>query len=112
MNDQILAIAYNLGKWIYLIDALDDFDKDKKKNNYNVFINVYKDVNNKQQLIEEKQQDLIYIFSSTLSIIAENAKTLNYKFNHDLLDNVLMRGLSVETKRIMENVKCKKCTKF
>ena len=39
-------------------------------------------------------------------------KNLNYKFNHDLTDNVLFRGLSVQTKQIMENIKCKNSTKF
>lgn len=30
-------LAYYLGKWIYLIDALDDYDKDIKEKNYNPF---------------------------------------------------------------------------
>jgi hypothetical protein len=111
-TEPIKEIAYNLGKWIYLIDALDDFDKDKKKNNFNVFVNIYKDVKDKEQLIKEKQQELIYVFGSTLSVIAENAKKIEYKFNHDLTDNVLMRGLSMETKKVMENEKCKNSTKF
>ena len=33
---------YNFGKWIYLIDALDDYDKDIKKGNYNPFYAAYK----------------------------------------------------------------------
>lgn len=28
---------YNLGKWIYLIDAWDDREKDQKSGNYNPF---------------------------------------------------------------------------
>lgn len=111
-TEPVKEIAYNLGKWIYLIDALDDFDKDKKKKNYNVFINAYKEINSKETLLKEKQGELVYVFSSVLSNIAENAKRLEYKFNHDLTDNVLMRGLSVETKKIMENQGCKNTTKF
>lgn len=109
---EILELAYNLGKWIYLIDALDDFDKDIKNKNYNVFVNAYKDVHDKDTLIKEKQVDIIMVFSAVLTRIAELAKNLNYKFNHDLTDNVLFRGLSVQTKQIMENIKCKNSTKF
>lgn len=111
-TEPIKEISYNLGKWIYLIDALDDFNKDKKKGNFNVFINKYPFVKDKEQLIKEKQQDLIYVFGSVLSTIAENAKKIDYKFNHDLTDNVLMRGLSMQTKMVMENEKCKNSTKF
>jgi len=111
-SDSVQELAYNLGKWIYLIDALDDFDKDKKKGNYNVFINVYPDVDCKNQLINEKQKDLIIVFAAVLSRINELARTLEYKFNHDLTDNVLLRGLNVQTKTIMENKQCKSTTKF
>lgn len=111
-NQDIENLSYNLGKWVYLIDALDDFDKDLKKKNFNVFVNLYKDVKSKEQLVETHQQELIYVFSSVLSVIAQSAKNLKYNFNHDLIDNVLMRGLSVQTKYIMENKKCKNTTKF
>lgn len=111
-DENLQIISYNLGKWIYLIDALDDFDKDIKKNNYNVFANCYKDVKDKQSLIDKHQQDLVFIFSTTLVCISQAANNIEYKFNHDLIDNVFMRGLSVQTKLIMENKKCKNTTKF
>ena len=109
---EIKDLAYNLGKWIYLIDALDDFDKDKKSENFNVFVNAYQDINDKQTLVNEKRADLIMVFSAILSSINELTKQLNYKFNHDLTDNVLLRGINVQTKNIMENNKCKNTTKF
>ena len=31
------GLFYSIGKWVYLIDALDDYDKDVKKKNFNVF---------------------------------------------------------------------------
>ena len=30
-------MGYNIGKWIYWLDALDDYDRDEKKNAYNVW---------------------------------------------------------------------------
>ena len=105
-------LAYNLGKWIYLIDALDDFDKDKKKNSYNVFCNAYTNVKTKQQLIEKHAGELVTIFSTILGDIESLANKIDYKFNHDLTDNVLKRGLKVQTKNILENNKCKSITKF
>lgn len=99
---EIGDICYNLGKWIYLIDALDDFDKDLKKGEYNVFVNAYKDVKTKKDLIKEKSSDLQFIFGTILSDITELNKKVQYNFNHDLIDNVLEKGLFVQTKKVME----------
>lgn len=102
-------LGYNLGKWIYLIDALDDFDKDRKKKRFNPFANAYPDVSSKEELCKIKRSELEYIFGMLLQSIAENAKQFEYAFNHDLTDNVLFRGLGVKTKQVMESSKpCEK----
>ena len=101
-NDKVALICYNLGKWIYLIDALDDFDKDKKKNSYNVFILNYPDSESKKDLLEKNGKDLTFVFGSVLSEIANANSGIPYPFNHDLIDNVLYRGLTETTKSIME----------
>lgn len=111
-DENVSLLAYNLGKWIYLIDALDDFDKDKKKKTFNVFVNAYPKINDKNQLIKEYSDEIKFIFGSVLNVISDCARELNYKFNHDLTDNILMLGLRDQTTRIMENNKCKKTTKF
>ena len=75
-------------------------------------MNIYSDVKSKEELLKQKHQDLVYIFGLVLGNIAENSRKLEYKFNHDLTDNEFIRGLNVQTKRIMENEKCKNTTKF
>ena len=61
--------------------------------------------------IKIKGSEIIYIFGSLLSEIERLSKSLEYKFNHDLIDNVLIFGLKNQTKQIMENKKCKNTTK-
>ena len=111
-TESLDSISYNIGKWIYLIDALDDFDKDKKKKNYNVFVNSYPDCDTKKELIEKHIDDIGLVFGSVLSEIAERSRELDYKFNHDLIDNVFLKGLESQTKKVMENNKCKNTTKY
>jgi hypothetical protein len=84
----------------------------KKKKNFNVFINVYPEIETKEKLLEIKQKEIVMVFATVLTRINELARTLDYKFNHDLIDNVLIRGLNVQTKTILENKKCKNTTKF
>ncbi len=112
-DENVRIIAYNLGKWIYLIDALDDFDKDKKKKNFNVFINAFPDAESKKDLVNIHRGEIEYIFTTMLAEISTSAKKLKYGFNHDLTDNILLCGLKKQTIQIMENdKKCKSTTKF
>lgn len=44
INDEdgsIYRFGYGIGKWVYLIDAADDIEKDIKYNSYNVFVTKY-----------------------------------------------------------------------
>ena len=111
-NEDIKGLSYNLGKWIYLIDAVDDFDDDIKKGNYNVFVNAYKDIKDKKTFLTEKRADLQVIFGTILSDIADFSSRIEYKFNKDLTDNILLSGLNVQTKNVMENRKCRNSMKY
>ena len=108
LRDNEKEFIYLIASWLCLVDALDDYDKDKKKGNYNVFINAYKDATTKQELIDKHGVDISVIFGSLLDEVAFLATKLQYKFNHDLINNVLLGGLKNQTKLIMENKKCKK----
>ena len=101
-DQNISTLSYYLGKWIYLIDALDDFDKDVKKGEYNPFKKEFPLINTKKQLLTEKREYLEYTFGDILSEIEYSHKKIKYYFNHDFIDNVLQKGLLVETKKIME----------
>lgn len=101
-TDDVKNVAFNLGKWIYVIDALDDFDKDKKKGEFNPFINEYPEISTKKELVEKHREYLQFTFGDIMAEIAFSNKNIKYCFNHDLIDNVLTKGLLAETKKIME----------
>ena len=93
-------LFYAIGKWIYLIDALDDYDKDKKKGAYNPFVLAY-GAENRAALMCEKGEDVQYVFNAIFFDIRENLSQISFRFNRDLSDNILLRGLPATTKRIM-----------
>ena len=105
-------LFYAVGKWIYLIDALDDYDKDQKKGAYNPFLLAYQ-AECKKSLVEGKHaEEIAFIFRSIFYDIGENLKEIPFRFNTDLSDNILLRGLPMMTKRIMEGKTCEgKCNK-
>ena len=101
-------LFYAVGKWIYLIDALDDYDKDKKKGSYNPFVLAYP-CENKADLMKRCRKDVEFVFHSLFFDIRENLSKIKFHFNRDLSDNILLRGLPSETKRVMCSAACKRC---
>jgi len=104
-------LFYAIGKWIYLIDALDDYDKDLKKGAYNPFVLAYGEKNRQALVTGKHGADVRYVFHSIFYDIRENLSFLEFRFNRDLSDNILLRGLPMMTNRIMEGCgvsgKCK-----
>ena len=105
-------LCYAIGKWIYLIDALDDYDKDKKKGAYNPFLLAYGAESRTALLQGEQGAEVRFVFNAIFFDIRENLSRLTFHFNRDLSDNILLRGLPMMTRRIMDGCgasgKCKK----
>lgn len=94
------GLFYELGKWVYLIDALDDYDKDKKKKQYNPFVLSYGSAS-KEELLKENGKEVRFLFDTLFYSLRENMAQIEFAFNRDLTDNILLRGLPAETKRVM-----------
>lgn len=101
-------LFYGLGKWVYLIDALDDYDKDKKKGTYNPFVCTY-GKKDKKELMQDCGEDIAFLFDTLFYSLRENLAKISFSFNRDLTDNVILRGIPLETARVM---RCEKGTKM
>lgn len=105
------SLFYEFGKWVYLIDALDDYDKDKKKKEYNPFVLTY-GCDSRKELMEQRGEEISFLFDTSFYAMRESLEQIPFSFNRDLSDNVILRGLPLETARVMrgeppriENVK-------
>lgn len=85
-------IGYYLGRWVYLIDAFDDIEKDRKNNNYNPFILSGNDN------YEKIKGDLLM----TAGEIAKAYELLTVKCFGSILENVIYDGLYYETLKVYE----------
>lgn len=107
-KNELYALGYNLGKWIYIIDAWDDLESDMKKNKFNAICTVY----NKNNLSFEKLQNLL---SKRIDFILTNCgrqclKSLNdlpLKKNEELLNNILQLGMVEKMDKIFKRSCCK-----
>ncbi len=99
-TEDIDTISYSLGKWIYLIDAIDDYDKDILNKSYNVFVLNGQSLS-KKEYISKNISELQVIFGAILSDINGACDKLKFNFNHDLIDNILKNGIFKQTKKIL-----------
>lgn len=97
-------LFYFLGKWVYLIDALDDVDKDVQKRTFNPFVEEY-GCKSRQELIEKYGDGVGFSFDTIFYSLRENLSQVTFHFNRDLTDNVILRGIPMETMRVMKGEK-------
>lgn len=98
-TEHTAALCYDLGKWVYLADALDDYDKDVKKGRYNVLHNVY-GLPTKAEAVEKGEEELKFIFNELFADMRYRLSQIKFYYNHDLTDNIILRGIPIKTRRL------------
>ena len=86
-------IGYNVGKWVYLIDAVDDLEKDLEKNRYNPLKGIKDDENYKSRV----EFSLI----CTLENASLALKKLGLEKNKGIIENIIYFGLFKKTESIV-----------
>ncbi len=89
-NRALYEFGFNIGRWIYVMDAIDDFEKDKKKGRYNPFSSA--------EEIKEQSEAVWY----NLSQAAAAYELLEVKRNKSLLDNIVYIGLKNATEKVLK----------
>lgn len=85
LNADLGRMGFFLGKFIYLMDAYDDIEKDEKSGNYNPFISM-----SKEEDFEDKAKELLTMMASEASMAFERLPAIDYV---DILRNVLYSGM-------------------
>ncbi|MBN2725847.1 hypothetical protein JXR74_00605 [Candidatus Mcinerneyibacteriota bacterium] len=93
----LFEAGFHLGRWIYYIDALDDFEKDQKKNNYNPIPILFPDTTR-----ERVKSFMAVALQSELFALAGSLKQLSLDRNKALIDSLVYKGLDTMTLRILE----------
>ena len=100
------ALFYDLGKWVYLADALDDYDNDVKKKRYNVLYNAFGE-NCRADAVKKNAEEITYIFDSLFADMRKNLANIKFRYNRDLTDNIILRGIPLKTRSLL-NCDCRK----
>lgn len=90
--------GYFLGRWVYLMDAADDYDKDIKKNNFNPFVYSLKD---KQLSQQERSEYINRVLNVTASRVVSAFNLMQIKSFTAIADNLVNIGLGEMQKKII-----------
>ncbi len=95
------SIGYNLGKWVYMVDAADDCEEDKKRERFNPFLNIYDgEVPN-----EEQRAVIADALKIQLSELEPAFDLIEYDGNRDMreiISNILYIGMPKSAERALK----------
>ena len=92
-DDNLYSLAYNVGRYIYLIDAVDDLEDDAKSGNYNPFIAAYGKEMSFEDFMKKHGSEVEFAVYGTVNkaICAFNDRQYNQSYL--LLKNIVHYGL-------------------
>ena len=93
-TERLREVGFNIGKYIYILDAYEDLDKDIENNEYNPF-KKYKD--NREELKEKVDRNI----SMCLSRLERAIISLDIKVNNGIIDNIIYSGIYLRYKGIL-----------
>lgn len=107
-SKNIEDMFYFLGKWVYIIDAIDDVEKDFKNKEFNPFFIGY-NYQNQDKFFEDRGKELEFLLKSSYNSICNAYKNIELKFNEGAITNIIWYGILMRTEDILRRKKdCKK----
>lgn len=94
LRTNLYWLGYNLGKWIYLIDAFDDLREDIEKNKFNPINHLFnKENEDVDKFINDITARIEFSLLSCGASCHEAFLKLKPSRNYDILDNILSLGI-------------------
>jgi len=99
-------LGYNLGRWIYLLDALDDLEHDVKEGSYNPLLLQYGYKGGSVPAFRESiRERMAFSLLYPLSEADKALKVLAIGKNAEILDNVIEAGLIRRTDEVLAGIR-------
>lgn len=84
----LYRLGYFVGRWVYLVDAADDIEKDFKNASFNVFINKYalEDISAIDESIKDEIEQSLYF---TQSFVERACEKNDFQILAPIIDNII-----------------------
>lgn len=105
-SEELKGLCYNIGKFVYLADALDDITEDGKKHRYNPFLCAYGDENlTRKAFIEAHKAELEFVFYGICTRAAECFERMRFTQSYGLIKNIVTCGMRGKTAELLGSTK-------
>ena len=104
-DDNIKSLCYNVGKFVYLADALDDIADDRKHKRYNPFLAAFGEFKDRKSFIAEHKQELELCFNMVCGRIKERFSAMRFSQSYSLLHNIAFNGIPKKAEELLSSEK-------
>ena len=101
-DDNIDTFCYNLGRLIYLLDAVDDVEKDSKFGEYNPLVLNYGKCTQKQDYLAKNADELSFLLNSTYNKMVGSYNAMDVKMYEGVLSNTIYLGIKMQVERLLK----------
>lgn len=104
-DENLGKLLYNVGKFVYVADAIDDLGEDFKKKRYNPLIAEYGEFKSRKSFIEEHRAELTFLLAGTVNRAIECFNKMVFTEASDLLRNIIYKGLRSKCEELLASEK-------
>ena len=101
-DDTIDTFTYNLGRIVYLLDAVDDVEKDQKKKRYNPILLNYGECANKADYLAKNADELSFLLNSTYNKMVASYNDMDIELYEGVLSNTVYLGIKMQMERLLK----------
>lgn len=107
-RNNLYKLGYGLGKWIYLIDALDDLKEDIEKNKFNPINYLFNEDNKPyEEFILSIKDRLEFSILNCACNTRDALNELELSKNKEILENIINLGMMDKYIHVINNCNCK-----
>lgn len=94
--------TYNLGRLVYLMDAVDDLQKDSDKGRYNPLLLNYGKCEDKAKYLADNAEELNFVLGSTYNKLVGSYNQMNIVLYEGVLSNTVYLGLKMQMDKLLK----------
>ncbi|MDR3216058.1 MAG: DUF5685 family protein [Clostridiaceae bacterium] len=98
-TDNVNSLCYNLGRWVYFTDAVDDLDQDFEKHRFNPFIT--EGFESKALFLEKKRGDAEFLINSSYNKVVAAYNNMIVETAEGVLSNTIYLGMPLSAERVL-----------
>lgn len=92
--------GFFLGKWLFVLDAFEDIEKDQKNKVYNPFL-AANPQSTVQEIVDKSKGDADYILSGAMAELARLFDKMQIHRNKEIIENILFVGMPAVTEDVL-----------